>query len=105
MTLYVLDTDILTLSQTGHPRVSQHICQQFLIYPPNEMAVTVTSVEEQISGWYGQLRQTKLPVDLARVSQHLADCVQNLADWRILSFTLLAIAGLSQKSVFEGSRG
>lgn len=55
MTLYVLDTDILSLFQSGHPTV----CQRIGVVPPDEVAVTVISVEEQLSGWYTLLRRAK----------------------------------------------
>jgi tRNA(fMet)-specific endonuclease VapC len=46
MTLYVLDTDILTLYQHGHPRVVQHV----LAHPLVHLAITVISVEEELRG-------------------------------------------------------
>jgi len=54
---FVLDTDALTLLQEGHPGSSG----QFLTEPPETVAITVLSVEEQLSGWYTQVRQAKRP--------------------------------------------
>jgi hypothetical protein len=48
MTLYVLDTDMLTLLEEGHPAVAR----RFLEQRPGDAAITVLSVEEQLSGWY-----------------------------------------------------
>ena len=42
MKLYVLDTDMLTLVEEGHPAVSQ----RFLQCQPGEVAITVLSVED-----------------------------------------------------------
>ena len=42
MTLFVLDTDILSLFQEGHEAVCRRICAQAL----GELATTVISVEE-----------------------------------------------------------
>jgi tRNA(fMet)-specific endonuclease VapC len=46
MSLHILATDTLTLFQDGHPTICQHATAQ----PPDELAITVLSVEEQLSG-------------------------------------------------------
>jgi len=48
MSLFVLDTDVLSLLQRGHPIVVQRCASK----PASELAITVISVEEQLSGWY-----------------------------------------------------
>lgn len=55
MTPYVLDTDTLTLFQENHPAVIRHVAN----HPPADVAITVLSVEEQLSGWYTRLRRAK----------------------------------------------
>jgi len=75
MSLYVLDTDVLTLVEEGHPEVSR----RFLQRPPEEVAVTVLSVEEQLSGWYTELRKAKRPARLAWAYRRLTNTVQFLA--------------------------
>jgi tRNA(fMet)-specific endonuclease VapC len=92
MTQYVLDTDTLSLLQQGHRRVSQE-CQA---RPVSDLAITVITVEEQLSGWYTALRKTRRPYELARVYQRLAVTVQFLAQWTILPFTPAAIARSNQ---------
>jgi tRNA(fMet)-specific endonuclease VapC len=57
MTLYVMDTDILSLYQHGHPNINQQANSR----PATELAITVISVEEQLSGWYALLRHAKQP--------------------------------------------
>ena len=88
MTPYILETDTLTLAQQGHPRVSQQ-CQA---RPTSDLAITVISVEEELSGWYTMLRKARRPHDLARAYQRLAVMVPFLAQWKILPFTTAAIA-------------
>ena len=61
MIQFVMDTDSLTLFQEGHPAV----CERFLQQPPETVAITVLSVEEQLSGWYTQVRQARRPERLA----------------------------------------
>src|SRR5713101_9445641 len=87
MNLYVLDTDILTLYQTGDAVVVGHAMDQL----SSGLTVTVISVEEQLSGWYTRLRRAKKPEELAAVYQRLTDTIQSLARFRILSFTAGAI--------------
>ena len=83
MSLYVLDTDTLTLLQDGHAAVTQRFNSHSLA----EMAITVISVEEQLSGWYTKLRRAKKREEKVRVYQRLSNCTQALAGWQILSFT------------------
>jgi tRNA(fMet)-specific endonuclease VapC len=82
MSLYVLDTDILTLYQRGHPLV----CQRVNSHPAQELAITVMSVEEQLSGWYTLLRQAKKRDQTAHAYDQLIDSVQFHSRWRILPY-------------------
>ncbi len=50
MSLYVLDTDILTLYQQGHRSVVRHVHE----HPFPELATTIISVEEELPGWLGR---------------------------------------------------
>ncbi len=79
MNLFVLDTDTLVLFQEGHERV----CQRILSHSIDELATTVITVEEQLSGWYTLLRRTKEAGQLARAYQRLADTVQILSHFQI----------------------
>ena len=57
MSLYVLDTDTLSLYQRGHPAVQQRVDS----IGSNHLAITVITVEDQLSGWYSLLRSVKTP--------------------------------------------
>lgn len=83
MSLFALDTDILSLYQRSHPSVCQHVSAK----ASSDLAITVISVEEQLSGWYALLRTKTSRDDLAIVYQSLADCIPFLAQFRILSFS------------------
>lgn len=82
MSLHVLDTDTLTLLQQGHPEV----CARAQALPPADLAVTVLTVEEQLSGWYTELRKAKSPERLAWAYRRLAQNVRFLARVQILEF-------------------
>jgi tRNA(fMet)-specific endonuclease VapC len=88
MRLYLLDTDTLTLFQHGHPIVTRRCAAR----PPGELATTVISLEELISGWYTMLRQAKRPDQLALAYQSLIDSIQFVTRMPILPFTFPTIA-------------
>jgi tRNA(fMet)-specific endonuclease VapC len=53
MTLYVLDTDHISLYQKSHPQVVSRVQATDF----QEIAVTVISAEEQLRGWFDAIRQ------------------------------------------------
>ena len=87
MTLYLLDTDILSLLQDGHRAVVKRVAQ----CPPNQVAISVISVEEQLSGWYRRLRQAKQPEQLAQTYERLAVAVRTLSRLQIMTYSVPAI--------------
>jgi tRNA(fMet)-specific endonuclease VapC len=78
MMLYILDTDHLTLYRHGQPAVVQ-------------LAITVVTVEEQLSGWYAQLRQARTPEKLTRAYAGLFDVAEMLRRIRVLPFPAPAV--------------
>ena len=92
MSLYILDTDTLVLFQVGQ----EAVCRQLLSKPIEELAITVISVEEQLSGWYTLVRRAKDAAHLARAYRRLADTTQMLGRFSVLSFTEGAIARFEQ---------
>jgi tRNA(fMet)-specific endonuclease VapC len=87
MSLHVLDTDTLSLLQEGHVAVQARVAA----CPTEDLAITVVTVEEQLSGWYRLLRRTKKPEKLANVYDRLAAAVRSLSRLAILSFSEAAI--------------
>lgn len=87
MSRYVLDTDILSLYQQGNVAVRERIAQ----HQSEDLAVTIITVEEQLSSWYTMRRQVKGREMLALVYQRFTDNVRFLARLQILSFTEEAI--------------
>lgn len=92
MSLFILDTDILSLYESGHLPVRDRVNAQL----PGEVAITVMTVEEQLSGWYAKVRKAKTPKDMSLAYRHLAATVVALARWPILDFTELAIGRFRQ---------
>ena len=92
MSLYVLDSDILSLYRHGDPVVSQHV----LAHPATDLAITVITVEEPLSGWYTLLRRSRTPDRVALAYQRLATAVPFLARFAILPFPESAILRFEQ---------
>src|SRR5690349_18958500 len=88
MSTIVLDTDVLTLFQRGDPVIVERV----QAYPLPQLAVTVISVEEQLTGWYTRLRRARRRDQLAAVYEQLAMAVHFLARFQILTFPEPAIA-------------
>jgi tRNA(fMet)-specific endonuclease VapC len=101
MSLYVLDTDLLTLVEEGHPEAGR----RFLHHRPEEVAITVITVEEQLSGWYAELRRAKRPDRLAWAYGRLAKTVRFLSRLQILTYdeaTIQRYEDLRQRKVKIG---
>jgi hypothetical protein len=61
MISHLLDTDMLTLFQHGHPKVSARCA----LAPPGSLAIAIISVEEQFLGGYTRARQAKRDDEIA----------------------------------------
>jgi tRNA(fMet)-specific endonuclease VapC len=79
----VLDTDILSLLQHGNPVVARRVGG----HDPGELATTIISVEEELSGWYTLLRRAKSVKDLVSVYERMTETVRFLRGLHVLSFT------------------
>src|SRR5437773_2116659 len=89
MSLYVLDSDILSLLQSGNPVVATRVAAAGR---DGEIAITVITVDEQLRGWFTLVRRAKTPQQIASAYYELARSVSDLSMTRILSFSETAIA-------------
>lgn len=87
MSLYLLDTDILSLYQDGHKEVRQQVAD----HRPEELSTSIISIEEQLSSWYTLRRRVRGRDHLARVYERFAQNVRMLSRLQILSFSAAAI--------------
>src|ERR1051325_7629048 len=87
MDLFVLDTDVVTLFQRGHAAVTARVAE----HASDKVAIAVVRVEEQLSGWYAQVRKAKGPAKLAWAYRRLAANVRFVASLPILDFDEAAI--------------
>ena len=82
MTLWILDTDHLSLLQRGHPLVEQRIST----IDPNDIAITIISVEEQLYGRLNQIRRAKPSEILITAYGFLRDTLNSFKDANVLDF-------------------
>jgi tRNA(fMet)-specific endonuclease VapC len=87
MSVFVLDTDILSLWQHGHATVSEHVSA----HAADELAITVITVQEQLDGWHARLPRAKDRKKIADLYQRLADSVRFLSRVQILPYSEAAI--------------
>jgi tRNA(fMet)-specific endonuclease VapC len=80
---YVLDTDMLTLYEEGHPKVVGRVAA----HPPESLATTIITVEEQLSGWFTMLRRARGHQASAQIYRRLAETVAFLGRIPIITFT------------------
>jgi tRNA(fMet)-specific endonuclease VapC len=87
MSLFILDTDTLQLFQDNHGPVVERVAP----LRPSDLAITIISVEEQLSGWYTQLRKAKDNIHLQWAYRRLANNIRFLARIQIFEFDKHAI--------------
>ena len=92
MSLFILDTDTLTLLNWNDPAVLQHC----VVHIHDEIATSIISVEEQLSGWYRSLRQVKNTSQLAPIYERMTESVRALRLLSIYSFTTDAVRRYDQ---------
>jgi tRNA(fMet)-specific endonuclease VapC len=90
MSLFILDTDTLTLYQHGNPHV--HFAAAKSVEAKHVVVLTVVTVEEQIDGWFKSMRAAKTPAQLARASLAFSLGVQLWGQFKCLPQTEASLA-------------
>jgi tRNA(fMet)-specific endonuclease VapC len=62
MSLFLLDTDVLTLLEQGHPAVTQKVAS----LPALDIATSAISIQEQLQGFQAAVSRARNPQQLAR---------------------------------------
>ncbi len=75
MTLYVLDTDHLSLHLRGHPQVRERLAQ----IAPDALAITIITAEEQLRG---RLRKSAKRRLVIRAPQPTDTCTKPSLIWQ-----------------------
>jgi tRNA(fMet)-specific endonuclease VapC len=87
MSLYVLDTDHFTLYRYGHEAVMRRV----EAIRADQLAITIITIEEQLTGWYTQIRQARSAEKLTRAYAGLFQATEAIGRVQVLPFTAGAI--------------
>jgi tRNA(fMet)-specific endonuclease VapC len=87
VSLYIFDTDTLTLFGRLHPVIVRNI----FLHLVDDIRVTAVTIEEQIGGWYSAIRAARTPQQIEAAFTRLTGSVQALAVWDVLPFTASAV--------------
>ena len=68
-------------------RGNSSVGARFIQYDADEVATTIVSVEEQLSGWYTLLRRARTATELVPVYQRMSDTLRFLSALPVLTFT------------------
>lgn len=84
--MILLDTDHLSLLQARETPAAFALQTRLEAFPPDEVATTVVTLEEQMRGWLGLIhRITEVPQQV-RYYERLLDLVAFFAVWEVLPF-------------------
>ena len=87
MIRYVLDTDHVTLHFRGHSQVGQ----KMTLIPPDEIATTTITAEEQLRGRLAQIKKASTTEVLAMAHRRFRQAIYDLAKLNILELDSAAI--------------
>ena len=87
MIRYVLDTDHVTLHFRGHSQLGQNLA----LIPPNEIATTTITAEEQLRGRLAQIKKASTTEALAMAHRRFRQAIYDLAKLNILELDSAAI--------------
>ena len=82
MTLYVLDTDHLSLILRGHPKTHERLTA----IPPEEIAITIITAEEQMRGRLAQVSKATSGDTRSAAYRYLHKAIGDLAKLNILDY-------------------
>lgn len=89
MSLWILDTDTLSLLQRGNAEVTHRI----LLHDPRDVALTVITAEEQIEGRFKSIRNARGRANIAVAYSQLAATLRSIGRMPILDFSEQAQIG------------
>jgi tRNA(fMet)-specific endonuclease VapC len=82
MSLWILDTDHISLLQRNHPNVKQRLTS----IDPNKIFVTVITFEEQMRGRLNQVKQAKSQQSLISAYHALRETIEDYKRLNLLDF-------------------
>jgi len=103
MKLYVLDTDHVSLFQREHPRVVARVGEK----PPEQLAVAIITIEEQLKGWLAQIKRASSSHARVKAFSGLRKSIQYFNTIQILDYDIAAedrFVNLRQQKIRIGTQ-
>ncbi len=100
MSVYVLDTDHLSLHLRGHQQVHKHVA----LVAPDQMAITIITAEEHLRGRLAQVNKAAAGDARATAYAYLRKAITDLAKLNILNYDAAADA-MYQELKWQRLRG
>lgn len=97
MSLFVLDSDMVTLHYHRHPAVFSRIQAT----PSGSLATTIINVEELTFGWLSLVRSAKTRTKQARAYKGWSATLELIAGWLILPFSEAAMLDYDQLRIMK----
>jgi tRNA(fMet)-specific endonuclease VapC len=97
VSLFILDTDHLSLYQ----RAAEPLLSKLLSHPPDELAITIITVEEQMRGRLAQIRRATTGAHLNECYRWLGETVTQLARLPVIHFDDKAATVLRDAAIAE----
>ena len=82
MSIYILDTDLLSLHQRGHEPLRTHL----LKHSSEQIAISIISVEEFVRGRLAQIRKSKKAVARVKAYHWLMRTFDFLCGFRVIEY-------------------
>jgi len=82
-TLYILDTDILSLWQYQPEELEDY----FQKIPKQQLVITIVSVYQQLIGWLPEFKDAKTPEAIIKISDEIINLLTLYREIRVLPFT------------------
>jgi tRNA(fMet)-specific endonuclease VapC len=83
LSLWILDTDHVSLFQRGHPQIVNRLAE----VAPTDIFITVITLEEQIRGRFNMIRRAASPSELILAYRNLHTTFDSLQSFEILDFS------------------
>jgi tRNA(fMet)-specific endonuclease VapC len=83
LSLWILDTDHVSLFQRGHPQIVKRLAE----VAPKDISITVITLEEQIRGRFDMIRRAASPSELILTYRNIHTTFDSLKTFEILDFS------------------
>ena len=103
MSLWILDTDHVSLFQRGHPQITNRLAK----VASTELSITIITLEEQLRGRFQMTRRASSPSELIFAYQNLHITFDSLKSFSLLDFSPAAsniYASLASQKIRIGTQ-